>query len=294
LVTEQLTYISPKRLLKLDRLIDKISIKKKGDRKKIFGFLKKGLKSEKKNVKEGYAKKIVWKLATRIYNKCDKIIVPSKAIKTVLKEHGIKKEIVVVSNGIILNLFKPKNNYKENFKLICIGRISYEKNIDVVIKSVDIVRQIYPSIILEIIGPGPALPSLKKLVRSLSLTRNVKFLGKVDYKKLSPFYRKGDIFLTASTMETQGLVILEAMACGLPIIGVKKYAIPDLVINNRNGYVVKPFNERKMAGKTIALLENPKLLKKFGKESAKLAKLHDVNKMSKKLEVCYKSMLKST
>ena len=294
LVTEQLTYISPKRLLKLDRLIDKISVGKKRDKKKIFSFLKKGLvqSEQKRDAKEGYAKKIVWKLATRVYNKCDKIIVPSKAIKTVLREHGIKKDIIVISNGIGLDLFKPKKNYREkNLRLICVGRISYEKNIDVVIKSIDIVRQVYPSILLEIIGPGPALPSLKKLVRSLFLIRNVKFLGKVDYRKLGSFYRNGDIFLTASTMETQGLVILEAMACGLPVIGVKKYAIPDLVINGRNGYVVEPFNERKMAGKIIILLENPALLKKFGKESVKLAKLHDVNKMSRKLERAYKEML---
>lgn len=299
LTKEEIAYFSPKRLLKLDRLISTFTSKTKfrlTDKIALFRFLKElSEKTKEKRMdrwEKGYAKRIIWRLIAIIYNKCDKIIVPSNQIKKVIKPH-VKKEVEVISNGIELKLFRPKSKYKKGtFNLIHVGRVGYEKNVDVVIKSVDIIRKVYPKVKLDVIGPGPALPNLKRLVKKLSLNRNVRFLGKIDYKKLNCFYKKADIFLTASTMETQGLVILEAMASGLPIIGVKKYAIPDLVINDKNGYIVKPFNHRAMAEKTIALLSNPNLIEKFGKESARMVKRHDINITYKRLEELYEKLLK--
>ena len=83
------------------------------------------------------------------------------------------------------------------------------------------------------------------MIKKLGLEKNIHFLGYVEHSKLNKIYKEHDIFVTASTIETQGIVVLEAMSSGLPIVGVKRLAIPDLVGNNINGFVTKPFDEKR-------------------------------------------------
>jgi 1,2-diacylglycerol 3-alpha-glucosyltransferase len=88
-------------------------------------------------------------------------------------------------------------------------------------------------------------------------------------------------------METQGLTILEAMSCGLPVVGVKKYAIPDLVMHGINGYIAKPFDEKQIKDYIKKFIDHPRLLKMFGEKSVEIAKNHDLNKVACKLEGLY-------
>ena len=125
------------------------------------------------------------------------------------------------------------------------------------------------------------------MTQKLELEKNIRFLGRKEHTKLNKIYKEHDIFITASTVETQGVVILEAMASGLPIIGVKKLAIPDLVKNNVNGYVTKPFDEQEMSEKIRILYEDGKLRKDFGKNSTELVIEHDVKNVIEKLEKIY-------
>ena len=232
-------------------------------------------------------KKIVWKLSNYIYNKCDLITAPSESMRKELKKNGLKAKVVFLSNGLALDVFSPKEKYNKKAKLLHVGRISFEKNIDVIIKSVFILRKKFPDIRLDIVGDGPALKSLKLMIQKLELEKNIRFLGRKEHSKLNMVYKEHDIFITASTVETQGVVILEAMASGLPIIGVKKLAIPDLVKNNVNGYVTKPFDEQEMSEKIRILYEDGKLRKDFGKNSTKLVIEHDVKNVIEKLEKIY-------
>ena len=97
-------------------------------------------------------------------------------------------------------------------------------------------------VITGFMGTGKSVVA-KELARKLKINKEVDFTGPIDHKKLRGIYNSHDIFVTASTIETEGLVILEAMACGLPVIGVKKLAVPDIVIHDKNGYVVGPGKE---------------------------------------------------
>ena len=103
-------------------------------------------------------------------------------------------------------------------------------------------------------------------------------------------YRKHDVFVTASEMETQGLVLIEAMASGLPVIGVNVLAIPDVVHEGKTGFLVKKRDCKEMAKKMILLLENPKLVETLGKNARKEAEKHEINISLKKLEITYKKM----
>ncbi len=240
-----------------------------------------------KSNKKDLPKKIVWKLSNYYYNKCDLVTAPSESMRKELKKNGLKAKVVFLSNGLALDAFSLKEKYSKKAKLLHVGRISFEKNIDVIIKSVFILRKEFHDIILDIVGDGPALKSLKLMTQKLELEKNIRFLGRKEHIKLNKIYKEHDIFITASTMETQGVVILEAMASGLPIIGVKKLAIPDLVKNNVNGYVTKPFDEQEMSEKIRILYKDSKLREDFGKNSTELVKEHDVKKVVEKLEKIY-------
>jgi glycosyltransferase involved in cell wall biosynthesis len=245
--------------------------------------IKKIDKSDKKDL----SKKIVWRLSNRLYNKCDLVTVPSESLKDVLKENGLKTRIVPLSNGLNLEDFSTKNKYGRKCRLLHVGRMSYEKSVDVIIKSVGILSKEFPDISLSLVGEGPALKSLQLLTEVLGIEKNVHFLGFVEHSKLGSVYNEHDIFITASTIETQGVVILEAMASGLPIVGVNKLAIPDCVKNNINGYITKPFDEIEMAEKIKILYLDSKLRKDFGKKSSEMIKEHDVKNTVEKLENIY-------
>lgn len=237
--------------------------------------------------KKYLSKKIVWKLSNRLYDKCDLVIVPSESMKEEIKKNGLKTEVIFLSNGLNLDNFPSKEKYDGKVKLLHVGRMSYEKSVDVIIKSVGILSKEFPDISLSLVGEGPALKSLKLLAKELELEKNIHFFGFVEHSKLSSIYKEHDIFITASTIETQGIVILEAMASGLPIIGVNKLAIPDCVKNNVNGYTTKPFDEKEMAEKIKILYLDSKLREDFGRQSAELVKEHDIKNVIEKLESLY-------
>lgn len=307
LLSEQITYLSLKRLTKLDKLIEKIKskrtktkkVRKSNFERKLEDILKIesvrkfiDMVSFKKTGKENLGKKMIWKVTCNFYNKCDLVTVPSKSIRNELRKYGVTAPIRVLSNGIDISIYSPKKNYHMGkiFKILHVGRISFEKNTDVLIRSLNLLSMERKNVFLTIVGEGPALQSLKNLAHSLGLENKINFTGCIFGKKLVRMYQKSDVFVTASTMETQGLVVLEAMACGLPVIGVKKYAIPDLVKHSINGYIAKPFNEDEIKEYLIRLVNNPTLIKKFGKKSAEIAKEHELGNVVKKWGSLYKKL----
>lgn len=293
LVSEQLMYISLKKLLSIDKLINKIF------ESKLVGFLrKKSIKNDMLNFdrlgkQHRVGQKLVWNLSCKIYNRCDLVVVPSKSIKKLLKQKGIKKRIVVISNGINLNLFREKKTYpKKISSLIHVGRISFEKNVDRTIRAFSRVVKTFPKIEYVIVGDGPALISLKNMASRMGLEHKIKFLGYIPYKKLTKYYRKAGFFVTASTMETQGLVILEAMASGLPVLGVDAFAIPDIVKDDYNGFVVGPRDIGGMAKIMEKMIDNPQLVEKLGRNATIYAKRHNLDNTSKLLEKTYSRLVK--
>jgi len=239
--------------------------------------------SDKNNI----SKKIVWKISNHLYDQCNLVIVPSKTMKEDIIKNGLKAEVIFLSNGLELDNFPAKEQYTDKVNLLYVGRMSFEKSIDVIIKSVGIVGREFPDINLNLVGEGPASKSLKLLTKELGLEKNINFYGYVEHDKLSSIYKNNDIFITASTIETQGISILEAMASGLPVIGADKLAIPDCVKNNLNGFTTRPFDAEEMAQKIKILYQDSKLRENFGRMSAQLAKEHDIKNTIEKLESLY-------
>ncbi len=285
LMSEQDMYVSFYRLLKLDKLFSRVN---RFEKKLTLKDLLKVERLDKFNLR----KKIILKLCNNLYDRCDLVISPSHLLKKQLLEFGIRKPITVVSNGMDLKRFHGEVRRLNLIapKLLHVGRISYEKNCDVVIKAYAKILEKIPQANLTIIGDGPAIPSLKQLTESLNIKDKVEFKGFVPNSELPSYYPSYDAFITASTMETQGLVILEAIACGLPAIGVDAYAIPELIHHGKNGYIAKPFAVEEIAEWTVKLLSDPVKYEEFSAESIRIASGHEIGKCVDLMEEVYKTV----
>ncbi len=280
LIAEQHTYTSLYRLLKIDVLLRSFLSPKKVET--LFGRQAPGKKM-------GWKKRLIMKSCNSFYAKCNLIITPSRLIQANLINQGITTAIEVVSNGTSLEHFSGQAKVIHSPpKFLHVGRISYEKNCDVVVRAFALIQKHYPTATLDIIGDGPALQSLKVMVKSLDLSSNVVFHGMIEHERLCKLYWRYDIFLTASTMETQGLVVLEAMACGLPCIGVDAFALPELIQEGRNGFIVAPFDIKALASRAVQLAGDAALYRRFSTESLTIAKEHDIHACADRLEEVYR------
>ncbi len=251
---------------------------------------------------EDKIRKAAWKHLDVVFGHLRAITTPSEIAKKVMRSSGIKKNITVVSNGIDLGKFKPgpkeepseiaeKYGLSPNDKhVLFVGRLEKEKNIDVLIRAVKIVNQKFPAKLL-ICGFGSGEEKLKSLIEELNLGDSVKLLGKAPDEDVVKLYNFADIFATASTVELQGLSVMEAMASGLPVVSSDGMALPELVKDGSNGFVFPSGNCELAAQKMIELLGNKKLAEIMGKKSRELIQEHDFQKSLDKYEKIYEQAI---
>lgn len=247
-------------------------------------------KKRKNKVKTDISTKFAWGYTRFLYNQSDLVLTPSFALKEELEKHGITSSVAVQSNGIEVKNFTIKTDYRAQNKILHIGRLGPEKNVDVILKSFAILVSENSEVSLDIMGDGPSKKQLMQLTKKLKIQNKVNFLGFVDRKIILDGLVNYDLFVTASTIETQGLVLLEAMASGLPVIGVNKLAIPEVVRDSVNGYLVKPGDYKHMAQAMNKLISSETLRTKMGKKSLEIVAEHDLHKMAGQLERYYKEI----
>ncbi len=200
------------------------------------------------------SRKFVKELANFYCDKSiDELIVPTKKIYDVYKDkYKFKRDVNIIPTGLEIEKFykenfdikevnKIKEKYKINkndFVLLFVGRIGKEKNIDLLINNmVDNTK-------LVIVGDGPDIDFYKELVKQNKVEDKVIFVGKIPYNEIPIYYQLGDIFVTASTSETQGLTVIEALASSLPVLAIDDDSFRS-VINDENGFLFKNEEEYK-------------------------------------------------
>ncbi|KKR21332.1 MAG: hypothetical protein UT48_C0010G0080 [Parcubacteria group bacterium GW2011_GWE2_39_37] len=243
-------------------------------------------------------KKLSWKFFIAYFKYCDLLLSPSQALKDEFKKKGMNKPIEVIFNPTDIDFFIPPENeeYKKSLKqkygivdksIIYMGRLSYEKSIDQVISAFAIVNKKKPQVKLMILGDGPEKTILEKLSAQLDLQHSVEFIGRYNHDQaLIDLLNANDIFVTASKSENLPVSLLEAMACGLPIVAVDERGIPEVVKNKLNGYIVQADQPALLAKKIIELLED-KDIDKFANASRELAKRYSSSTYAKNLEKHY-------
>ena len=144
-----------------------------------------------------------------------------------------------------------------------------------------------------IVGDGIDKANLEDLAKSKNLNNKVKFLGRVMPPDLLDIYKSGTLFATASETETQGIVLIEAAATGLPLVAVDAGAVKELCHNGKNGILCRPGDSKGMARAMVKILTDKELQKTYGQESVKIAKKHDINHTLLRLEEIYQIAIDS-
>ena len=193
------------------------------------------------------AKRLTAAFDRKIYDKADCLIVPSGKVEEYIQDYGVNCPIAVIPNGIDLKVYPFEVDSKsqlleelgltpENKILVEVSRISREKNIDELIEYMPAVLQRDPSVKLLIVGDGPHREKLEKKAKTLEFTSSVIFTGMIPSDELYRYYQLGDIFVCASTFETQGLTYVEAMANGLPLVCREDKCLENIIDQGENGY----------------------------------------------------------
>ncbi len=230
---------------------------------------------------EKTSKKIVEYL-TKFY--CDKtaseLIVPTNKTYNLFKEkYKFDKNIHIVPTGIEVerffkenvnleiaqNLRKKLGYTKKDIVLLFVGRIAQEKNIEFLLRAEQKILQKNKNIKLLIVGDGPDKQNFENLSKDLKIDKNVIFVGKVPWDETEYYYNISDIFVTASTTETQGLTIIEAMAASTPPVCINDEAFVDTITNNLNGYIFN--NEDEYCDIILKLTKDKDMRLKTGKQA---------------------------
>lgn len=229
-------------------------------------------------------------MVRKVFESADKVLVASRAVfNEALKMGCDRGKLECLPNGVNLDRFAygKLNNYwvRErlgvgNRPLVLTVRALVPKNgVEYFIVAASTVLKHCPETLFVIVGDGPLRPTLEKLVNDLDLTGNVVFLSKVTYRDIPYYFSACDVFVIPSIMEAFGLVTVEAMACGKPVIGTNVGGIPDTIENGKNGFLVPPRDPQSLAEKIILLLENQDFRKEMGAAGREMAeKRFDINK----------------
>ena len=237
-------------------------------------------------------------------SKSDFVTMPTEqAIKDLIwsRGKGFPVPVAAVSNGVDLSCFKPGKAPAEIYHkygvptdrpiVLYVGRVDPEKKRGVVIDACNEARKKGPTALLVVVGDGVDKMRLMQKVEKMGLSEDVRFLGKVLPPDLYELYKIGDVFATASEIETQGIVLIEAAACGLPLIAVDKGAVSEVCITDENGYLCKPGNVDEISTAMVKILSDAKLRKEFSENSIKIAHEHDFEKTLDKFENIYRKVI---
>lgn len=253
------------------------------------------------------SKKIVEYL-TQFY--CDKtaneLIVPTKKIYDLFKEkYNVDKNIYIIPTGIEIDRFykenvnskdvdeirKKLNIDKKSFNILFVGRLAKEKNIDLLLSGQQKINTKDKNVNLIIVGDGPDMEEYKETSKKLGIEKNVIFVGKVPWEDVPKYYRLADIFATASTSETQGLTVIEAMAASIAPICIDDESFRNTVVDGYNGEIFK--DEEEYVEIVNDLKKNTKKLQTLQKQARLNAEIHSSKYYGERVAAVYKHAIEN-
>lgn len=203
-----------------------------------------------------FGKSLASKFSKQVLKKITCVIVPTEKIKILLLKYGVTAQIEVVPTGIDIEnipaladdstkeilqkiLLIPENNKV----LVAIGRLAKEKNLEEILFFISKMNR--TDLTLLIVGDGPRFASLVEYARTLGISGNIIFAGMIPHNDIPAYYQVGDVFLSASNSETQGLTTAEALAYGTPVLCRKDLSLDHVIKDGVNGWQYESFEEFK-------------------------------------------------
>ncbi|MDD2873722.1 MAG: glycosyltransferase [Azoarcus sp.] len=231
-------------------------------------------------------------------NALNAVIVPSRAMADTLAGYGVSTPVHILPTGIPEHQFHGGDgcHFRQRYDipkskrlLLFVGRVAHEKNIEFLIDMVGELRKTEPEVMLLVTGEGPALGSLRTKVERAGLNDHIRFLGYLDrHNELHDCYRAADIFVFASRTETQGLVLLEAMALGTPVVALAEMGTVD-ILAPQQGCRIAPNSPVRFAEIVGQLLSDRSQLEHLGTEAREYARQWHTEEMSRRLGALYET-----
>lgn len=237
------------------------------------------------------------------YSRADVTICPTKFAEGKLRMHGFERATKVVSNGVERNKFKITRVKDEFFKrfglnrrdkrILFVGRLWPEKNIQALIRAMPHILKKVKNAHLDIVGKKEFIyPKLEQLTKELNIEKHISFLGRVSDKDLNNAYNACTAFCLPSLVELEGMVVLEAMSAGKPLVisNAKESASKHYV--DKNGYLFEVDDPKDLADKLIKILSSKSMQKKMGRQSLRIVKSLSMDTSLDKLESIYSNLIK--
>lgn len=245
---------------------------------------------------------LVGKLSKRRLRKAEAIVAPTAKVETVLRNYGLHNTIYVVPSGVALEQHRQRITEEERKQkrkelgipedapvLINLGRLGTEKNLTEVVELFALARGHNDKLLLLIVGDGPARHDLEETARRLKVQDYVIFTGMVAPEEVHTYYQLGDVFVSASTSETQGLTYVEAAANGLPLLCRKDPCLDGVLVEGRNGWEYEA--QEDFCEILDSIFSNPEWCHAAGAQSEEIAAAFDKSSFTEKIEDIYEAVL---
>ena len=228
------------------------------------------------------------------------VIAPTTKVAKTLRSYGLKNEIDVVPSGVSLKQHNYKMSPEERAEkrralgipedhnvVLNLGRLGTEKNLDELVQYFALVLKLHDKLTFLIVGDGPAKKSLEDLATKLGVRDHIIFTGMVAPTEVQMYYQLADLFVSASTSETQGLTYIEAAANGLPLLCRKDECLCDIIIDGENGYQYTTVDEFQKELEDI--IGDSNWRENAGKRSKEIAKTFDKSHFGDTVETIYQA-----
>lgn len=233
------------------------------------------------------------------------VVAPTEKVKDLLTDYSVYRHIEVIPTGIDLQKFedgkwtdeeilKAKKNIgvlPEEKVILYVGRISQEKNVEELLEAMPQFMIKHKDCKFVVVGNGPDKARLEKIADSLDCRGQVIFAGEQPWDLIAKFYKIGDVFVSASQSETQGLTYIEAMASGLPVVAKDDRCLEGILIDGENGYRFRK-KEEFICGLEKVLYSDK--IKVYGEKSKQLVQIYSNENFAKKIENVYTEILKGS
>lgn len=229
-------------------------------------------------------------IGRKFYNRCRLVITPTEFAKRELVSWGVKTPILVVSNGVEIDRFKPAEKKSERKVVLYVGRIDKDKNVETLVRAVPAVLKEVPEAEFWFVGDGADRERVQRMVPK-ETAGHVIFSGFIarEEERFIKIYQRASLIWIAS-LETQSIVALEGMAAGLPVIAADTGALPELIGDRVNGFLVNMFDHAGFARAAAKILTDKVLSKKFAAASVKIASTHSIDDSMAKLIRAYREI----
>ena len=238
-------------------------------------------------------------ISAMIFNEAGAVIALTDDMKNELKKN-CKKDIIVIPNGIDPEKFEgfPKQIIRDKFKIqfkekiiVFVGGLRPVKGVKYLIEAFSIINQKNSDVKLFLVGDGLERRKLEDAVKKADLEKKVNFIGQVENNEIPKYMSISDIFVLPSLSEGLPVVILEAMACGLPIVATKAGGMPEVVKDGENGFLVEPKKPEQIAEKVLLLLRDDELREKISNNNREKAKKYSWINAVDKIEKIYSEVI---